>query len=108
MLVNFNLKLTCRFAIIGMVFSCSLFGCMSNKEIIEMQINRQIGGSVVGSYFELPSVEKIDRGDFLEYIRHDKWHGCDIGYIVDKKSMLILSWHYLSQPEKCWTRQGSN
>lgn len=101
----------CRYLMVVMaaIVVSSSAGCASGGRIImENQLNNSIG-NIVGSNSSFENrdfMDKIDMGDVIQYYQLGKLTGCEISFLVDKKSMRILSWQYLSSPDRCWSGKG--
>ncbi|HEY1102551.1 MAG TPA: hypothetical protein VGE70_03920 [Burkholderiaceae bacterium] len=74
----------------------------------EKKLNDWIGHSIAGSY--LDTDELIQKKEFdanrMQYIMPDQ-SGCTIGFVVDKRTKILMSWSYLKSPEKCWISRSA-
>lgn len=83
-------------------------GCASGPRADgERQLNEAIGRPVTGSF--LDTDDRIQKKDFdanrLQYLMADQ-SGCTIGFLVDKRTRILLSWSYLQAREKCWVSRS--
>lgn len=87
-----------------MIDGCTYVGARSMGE---GQLNSWIGKSIEGVNLESsPVVKKIHQGNVIRYLDKEK-SGCEIEFLVDAKSKEILSWSYISSPDKCFQGDGS-
>lgn len=86
----------------------TLLGCAAGmRKAGEDNLNRMIGSSIKGTYHEKgPTVTKIDEGDVFLF-RSKGMSGCEIELTTDKQNLKVLSWRYISSPDKCFTGRGS-
>ena len=91
----------------GVFASTISAGCTdAGREIGEDKLNRSVGHSVAGTYFETnPHIKRLEQGEIYRYLQRGK-SGCDIDVIVDKKTKRIISWEYVSSPDLCWRSGG--
>lgn len=84
-------------------------GCASGPRAEgEQRLNAAVGRSIAGSF--LDTDERILKKDFdahrLQYVMPDQ-SGCTIGFLVDRRTRILLSWSYLQSPEKCWVSRSA-
>ncbi len=74
----------------------------------EKRLNNWVGHSIAGSYLETD--ELIQKKEFdanrIQYVMPDQ-SGCTIGFVVDKRTKILMSWSYLKSPEKCWISRSA-
>lgn len=85
-------------AMFGWVSGCQ---SMSAQEFFEHYMNDEIGRPVSQSPIVSGREAKPLGNNKVEYLVQDKKTGCVLGFIVDEKTGLIESWHYISAPSVC-------
>lgn len=78
-------------------------GCqsMSGQEFFEHYMNGEIGRPVSQSPIVSGREAKFLGDNKAQYTVQDKKTGCILGFIVDEKTSVIKSWHYISEPSVC-------
>ena len=77
-------------------------GCTSRKEFIR-SCNYDIGKTIREAGVPDPvSIEPID-DQTSRYIFEYKDTGCRFAYTVDNQTKRVLSWQFLSDPDRCYT-----
>jgi len=49
-----------------------------------------------------PESKTITSNGLSEYVYSSRETGCKWGFVVNNKTSIIESWHYLSDPDKCY------
>ena len=77
-------------------------GCTSRKEFIRSR-NGDIGKTIREAWVPNPvRIEPID-DQTSRYIFEYKEAGCRFAYTVDNQTKRVLSWQFLSAPDRCYT-----
>ncbi len=94
----------------GALLAAAVFvsGCANTpRDDGEKKLNDWVGRSISGSFLETD--ELVQKKDFdanrTQYMVPDQ-SGCTLGFVVDKRTKILLSWSYLRSPEKCWVSRS--
>lgn len=85
-------------ALFGWISGCQ---SMSAQDLFEHYMNGEIGRPVSQSPIASGRETKPIGGSKVLYTVSDRKTNCVVGFVVDEKTGLIESWHYISEPSVC-------
>lgn len=103
-----------RVPISALVFAAILASCGSLELAMGgtergRALFRKEADSAVGKPYLVAVVWHRDADDYRlvrpgvrEYVHADKGSGCEMAYEVDDGTGIVLSWRYISDPQKCY------
>ena len=84
-----------------MILMLASAGCTSHKEFVR-SLDDDIGKTTKEAWVPDPSsVEPID-DQTSRYVYEYKDTGCQWFYVVDNRTNRILSWQFISDPNRCY------